>query len=109
MNAPPGMDVDHIFHNRRDNRKSKLRLCKHIDNCKNNPLRSNNTSGYTGVWYSKNRNKWVAEIRVNKKKIHLGYFNNKEDAHIEYEKAKEKYFGEFGYRLDEGDDAINVC
>lgn len=109
MNAPDGMDVDHIFHNRRDNRKSKLRVCLHIDNCKNNPVRSNNTSGYTGVWYSKNRNKWAAEIKVNKKKKHLGYFNNKEDAYIAYEDAKNKYFGEFGYKIDEGDDAINVC
>ena len=28
-------------------------------------MRSNNTSGYTGVWYNKNRNKWVAEIKAN--------------------------------------------
>ena len=109
MNAPDDMDVDHIYHNRRDNRKNKLRICTHADNCKNNPVRSNNTSGYTGVWYSKNKNKWVAEIRVNKKKKHLGYFSNIEDAHIAYEKAKNEYFGEFGYKLDEGDDAIDVC
>ena len=109
MHAPDGMDVDHIYHNRRDNRKSKLRVCLHIDNCKNNPVRSNNTSGYTGVWYSKNKNKWVAEIKVNKKKMHLGYFTNKEDAHAAYENAKEKYFKEFGYKPDKGEDAINVC
>ena len=109
MDAPDNMDVDHIFHNRRDNRKNKLRICLHIDNCKNNPVRSNNTSGYTGVWYNKNRNKWVAEIKVNKKKKHLGYFDDKESAHIAYEKAKDKYFGEFGYKLDYGGDAINVC
>lgn len=109
MNAPNGMDVDHIFHNRRDNRKRKLRICLHIDNCKNNPVRSNNTSGYTGVWYSKNKNRWVAEIKVNKKKKHLGYFDNIEDAHIAYEKAKDKYFGNFGYKIDEGDDVIDVC
>lgn len=109
MNAPDDMDVDHIFHNRRDNRKNKLRVCSHIDNCKNNTLRNNNTSGYTGVWYSVNRNKWVAEIKVNKKKKHLGCFNSKEEAHTAYEKAKEKYFGEFGYKVDEGEDAINVC
>lgn len=109
MNAPEGMDVDHIFHNRKDNRKNKLRICLHVDNCKNNLMRSNNTSGYTGVWYNKNRNKWVAEIKANKKKKHLGYFDNKEDAHVAYEAAKDKYFGEFGYKLDEEADAINVC
>lgn len=109
MNAPDNMDVDHIFHNRRDNRKSKLRICLHIDNCKNNLVRINNTSGYTGVWYNKNRNKWVAEIKSDKKKRHLGYFDNKEDAHNAYEIAKDKYFGEFGYKPDEEDDAGNVC
>lgn len=36
-------------------------------------------------------------------------FDNKEDAHIAYEAAKDKYFGEFGYKLDKEADAINVC
>ena len=108
MNAPDEMDVDHIYHNRRDNRKSKLRLCSHVDNCKNNLIRTNNTSGYTGVWYNKTRKKWVAEIKVNRKKISLGYFVCKDDAHAAYESAKEKYFGEFCYKPDKGEDAIDV-
>ena len=109
MKAPNGMDVDHIYHNRRDNRKSKLRLCLHVDNCKNNLVRSNNTSGTTGVWYSKNRNKWVAEIKSDKKRRHLGYFVNKQDAIDARKKAEEEYFRTFRYRPEDRGDVINVC
>jgi hypothetical protein len=90
--------IDHIFHNRYDNRKKFLRIASNIENSQNRSLQSNNTSGYTGVWYDKKRNKWVAEIKVNKKKKHIGRFNNLQDAVIARKNAEIKYFGDFRYK-----------
>jgi hypothetical protein len=49
---------------------------------------SNNTSGYVGVCFHKGSNKWMAYITINKKNIHLGYFNTPEEA-LEARAAKE--------------------
>lgn len=48
--------------------------------------RENNKSGYRGVSWHKNSNKWTSKISVNKKRIHLGYFNDKIEAAIAYDK-----------------------
>lgn len=40
----------------------------------------NNTSGYTGVYWDKNAEKWKASINVNKEFIYLGIFSNIQDA-----------------------------
>lgn len=61
----------------------------------NRSMRSDNTSGVTGVYWCKSRNKWNAEIRINSKKINLGYFINKEDAIKARKRAEIKYFGEY--------------
>ena len=53
----------------------------------------NNTSGVTGVTWRKRNNKWVAYIRVNTKKIHIGYYVNLEDAIKARKDAELKYYG----------------
>lgn len=42
---------------------------------------------YKGVYYNKRRMKWIARIRVDRKYIHLGYFDNATEASIAYDKA----------------------
>lgn len=46
----------------------------------NDTIYSKNTSGIRGVTYAKDKQKWEAQIEFKKKKIHLGYFNDKEMA-----------------------------
>ena len=89
--------VDHIGHNTLDNRKHKLRVSTQKNNSRNLRLRSNNTSGATGVYWSKNKNKWCAQIMVNYKVISLGSYNNFVDAVKIRKNAEEKYFGEWSY------------
>ena len=91
--------VDHIHGegSRHDNRKSNLRIATKQENNRNRKLCSTNTSGVTGVTFDKSRNKWCAQIVVNNKNIHLGRFNNFEDAVKARKEAEEKYFGEFSY------------
>ena len=47
-----------------------------------------NTSGYAGVSWKKQKNKWVSQIRVNGKTKYLGYFTDPKDGHIAYCIAK---------------------
>lgn len=63
----------------------------------NEKLSKNSTSGVTGVHYYKSRNKWTAQIGVNKKMIHLGYFENFDDAVKTRKEAEEHYYGNFSY------------
>lgn len=86
---------DHHNQNKLDNRKQNLWQCTVEENNRNVPKGKNNTSGVIGVHYEKRRSKYVASICVNKKRIHLGYYDNKEDAIIARLKSEQKYFGEF--------------
>lgn len=89
--------VDHINHDLSNNQKSNLRVCKPSENARNQKLKSNNTSGVTGVYWRKNRDRWVADIMVNYKNIHLGSYDKFEDAVKARKEAEDKYFGEFSY------------
>lgn len=93
-----GMEVDHINNNKLDNRKNNLRICTKTQNIWNRRRLKNNTSGTTGVSFSKKMNKWMSYIRENNKRVHLGYYKNKEDA-IEIRKLKEiELYGEFAQK-----------
>jgi hypothetical protein len=97
MNAQQNEEIDHIKHKLYDNRKSKLRKVTSSQNKMNAINRKNNTSGHTGVSWSKSNQKWIAYINKNKKWINLGYYNNFEQACRIRKEAEEKYFGEFSY------------
>lgn len=80
MKFPKGMYVDHLNHNTLDNRKSNLRVTTNVINCRNRRISKNNTSGISGVHFYKKYNKYMAYIKVNYKRIFLGYFSDYEDA-----------------------------
>lgn len=94
----PKKQVDHIDGNGLNNRRINLRKVLSQENCKNRPMRSDNTSGYTGVYWSKACEKWQVYIRANGKNIHGGYFTEKEDA---IQKRKELEV-EHGYHKNHG-------
>lgn len=95
MGAPDNMVVDHINGITTDNRKSNLRICTISENVKNQCMGKRNKSGYKGVYFHSGRNKWHTQIRANGKRIHIGYFDNKEEAAKAYNEAAIKYHGEF--------------
>ena len=99
MNCPDNILVDHIHgkKSRIDNRKENLRIATRSQNNTNVGLRKNNTSGTSGICFKKEFNKWCARISYNKKRIHLGYFENYNDAVKARKEAEEKYFGEWSY------------
>ena len=74
----PEKQIDHIDHDRSNNRLENLREVSHKENHRNMSFRSDNVSGITGVY--KRGNKWSAEVKVDGKKIALGCYANKDDA-----------------------------
>ena len=91
---------DHIDRNEFNNQKSNLRKCTQMENARNRSLGKNNTSGITGVSYHKKSKKWIAYITVNRKRIWLGEYSNKEDAIRNRLIAEKKYYKEFAPQKD---------
>lgn len=89
----PKDQIDHINGIRDDNRWCNLREATVAQNNASKKIRKNNESGMTGVFY--NRNRWVAQITVNREKIILGRFETFEearDARVAAEKVYQKDF-----------------
>lgn len=95
LNAKDGQFVDHINGNGLDNRMCNLRLCSLSENQMNRKKQSNNTSGYKGVTWNKNKSKWAVRIQFNKKSKHIGYFNCVKEAAKAYNDAAIKYHKNF--------------
>lgn len=93
LEAPKGMEVDHINHNTLDNRRENLRLCERFQNNGNRGVGRHNKSGLKGVNFDRNR--WKAEISVKNKTVYLGRFKTKEDAGRAYDVAAINHFGQF--------------
>ena len=96
-NAKKGSIIDHINHEKLDNRKENLRFCTVSENKQNRPPSSRNKSGYRGVHWLKSENKWVARLGVNGKRIFLGCFDDKKDAARAYNKMARLEYGKFAY------------
>jgi hypothetical protein len=77
-------ELDHINGIRDDNRICNLRSVTSQQNQWNRIT----AKGY--YWNKKNK-KWRAQIKLDKKVIHLGYFITEEEARTAYLQAKEKY------------------
>ncbi len=84
---------DHIDRNRLNNRRNNLRLVTNKENSRNFRTHSNNTSGITGVYWVKRKNKWMSYITVDKKMIGLGYFADKTVAAQARQEAEKRYWG----------------
>lgn len=92
----PNGDLDHIDGNRQNNRISNLRECtQSLNNQNQRKAKSFNTTGYLGVSYRKENNRYRARIGLNKKVIHIGDYLTAEEAHAAYIDAK-RAMHEFG-------------
>ena len=90
--------VDHKDRDKLNNLYENLRGCSKSENERNRGLYITNTSGYKGVWFHVQREKWCAEITVDGKSYKLGLFTSPEGAAEAYNEASEKYHGEFGFK-----------
>lgn len=76
----PKHPIDHEDRNRSNNKISNLRMAGGGKNSWNLPLHPRNTSGTPGVRWDPAVQKWHAKITAKGKQIHLGYFEEKEQA-----------------------------
>ena len=84
--------IDHIDNDKSNNKVCNLQIVTNRQNSSKTIKRINGetSSKYVGVTWSKQINKWIAQIQINKKRLHLGTFINEYDAHIMYQnKLKE--------------------
>jgi hypothetical protein len=94
MGNPKGKVIDHINGNTLDNRRKNLRICSVGSNVRKGKIRTNNTSGYTGVRLEKRliKKSYVVNIRVNYKDIYVGTYNTFEEAVKARKMAELKYY-----------------
>ena len=89
-----GFHTDHINGNGLDNRKINLRTCTASQNAMNSKIPKNNTSGFKGVYWRKDIEKWRAKIVINRETIHLGHYESRIKAARAYNEAALEYHGE---------------
>ena len=87
----PPDQIDHINHNRNDNRWNNLRCVTQQENQRNASLSKANKSGVTGVYWNKTNKKWEANIKISRKKKYLGLFDDKFEAICCRKSAERKY------------------
>lgn len=90
--------IDHENGDRDDNRIVNLRSTTHLENHKNQSIRTCNTSGVVGVSFLKKRRVWQARIMVNHLQIPLGHYRNFEDAVAARKAAELKH----GFHINHG-------
>lgn len=100
-----GILVDHRHHNRADNRKSMIRRATKSQNSCNTTGRNPKKGKLKGVTFDKSRDKYQAQIQVNKRHIHLGRFSTELEAAKAYDTAAIKLHGEFAFVNFTGDQA----
>ena len=91
LDAKQGQIVDHINGDTLDNRIKNLQFVTNSANIRKGRIRTNNTSGITGIWFDQDRKRWGARIRVMYKTIHLGRFKKKSEAVIARKRAELEY------------------
>ncbi|OAJ75137.1 hypothetical protein AYJ08_05835 [Brevibacillus sp. SKDU10] len=100
MNPENRLVVDHVDGDSLNNQKSNLRICSKAQNNRNQRIKTNNKSGYKGVYWREEKGKWQGSMRHNSKTVYLGLFTDQEEAARAYNQKAVELFGEFA-RLNE--------
>lgn len=94
-NTPDNLCTDVANGIRLDVRRCNLRSATNSQDKANMDKMSNNKTGYKGVFYVKEKDKYRAQITIHKEKLHLGYWNTAKEAARAYNEAAMRYYGEF--------------
>jgi hypothetical protein len=100
----PDKFIDHINHDRSDNRIQNLRIVARDANQRNCSLSKRNNSGIIGVSWNKKHGNWQSFISINGKNKNLGSFESIEQAAISRKNAEQKY----NYHENHGSSLTNL-
>lgn len=98
LDAPAGLQVDHVNHDGLDNRRVNLRLAPGSLNHANARPIPNRTSPYKGVSWGRAHGKWTASIRIDGRSRNLGSFDYEWDAARVYDDAAREAWGAYAYQ-----------
>ncbi len=87
--------IDHKDRNTQNNKIENLREANKSQNSINSKIHKTNKSGYRGVSWHKVKSKWQASIKINKRRIPLGFYDDPLVASNAYQTAALKHFKEF--------------
>lgn len=90
---PP--EVDHKNGKPSDNRIENLRAACRRGNTRNVRIGLQNTSGYKGISFERDRQKWRACIKYEGRSIHIGRYETPERAAAAYDVVARRLHGEF--------------
>ena len=65
----PNQSIDHINGNKLDNARNNLRVVTHHENNRNRAMRSDNTSGITGISWNESKQRWVIRRTIGNKRV----------------------------------------
>ncbi|MBE3084931.1 MAG: hypothetical protein IMZ64_01780 [Bacteroidetes bacterium] len=92
----PEIECDHQFHNRLDNRRSKIRVCTHSQNRRNaRKLKPMAHSQYKGIYNDLGR--WHCQIMQDGRVKNLGRFSNEISGAKRYDSKALEIFGAFAF------------
>jgi hypothetical protein len=90
-----GYIVDHINHNKADNRQCNIRICTQSQNLANSHAPNTNTSGYKGVVWAKNKRRYKARVMKDGKMFYCGSYRDAVDAAKAYNVKALELHGEY--------------
>lgn len=91
------VQVDHINRDKLDNRRCNLRPATRAENNQNSSSQRGSSSKYRGVYWSSVNQRWVAQVKVNRRSTHVGCFTNEDEAG---EAARQARLRIYPYALD---------
>jgi len=91
----PDIETDHKFHNRLDNRRSKIRVCSHSENRRNSRKIMPGSSIYKGVY--RDGKFYHSQIMQGHRVINLGRFYSEKTAAKIYDQAAKQEFKNFAF------------
>jgi hypothetical protein len=97
MKTPEGLQCDHKHRQTLHNIKAHLRNVTLRQNMTNS-AETTSACGFRGVTFNKPKGKWQATIRIEGKRLFLGYFADPKVAGERYDEAAKLHHGEFRYR-----------